>query len=101
MADMSALHGVAMDGKQLDSLKTLNQRNPEKAAEQAAQQFEALFIQQMMKTMRQAGGESEFFSSNAMRTYTDMLDQQFSSELAQRGIGLAEQLLGELQQKAK
>lgn len=101
MSDFSVLHGVAMDGKQLNALKTQSLKNPDKAAETAAQQFEALFIQQMMKTMREAGGESEFFNSNAMRTYTDMLDQQFSSELAQRGIGLAEQLLSELQFNAK
>lgn len=56
----------------------------------------------MMKSMRQAGGESELFNSNAMRTYTDMFDQQLASEMAAgKGIGLAEQLLQQLQQKPR
>lgn len=93
--------GVALDGRNLQQLKTLNNKNPEQASHEVAAQFEALFIQQMMKTMREAGGSSEFFNSNAMRNYTDMLDQQFSSELAQRGIGLAEQLLQELKNTPK
>ncbi|CAB0151039.1 Peptidoglycan hydrolase FlgJ [Pseudidiomarina piscicola] len=101
MSDLPPLQGVAMDGRHLSQLKNLEREAPDQAAAEAAKQFEALFIQQMMKTMREAGGSSEFFDSNAMRTYTEMLDQQFSSDLAQRGIGLAEQLLGELQYGAK
>ncbi|MDT7526596.1 MULTISPECIES: rod-binding protein [Idiomarinaceae] len=106
MADSNAIsqltRGVAMDVQSLDSLKTASRHRPEQAATEAAQQFEALFIQQMMKSMRQAGGESELFNSNAMRTYTDMFDQQLASEMAAgKGIGLAEQLLQQLQQKPR
>lgn len=90
--------GLAIDAQQLDKLRTQSQQNPDGAAAEAARQFEALFIQQMMKSMRQAGGESVMFNSNAMKTYTEMFDQQLSSEMAGKGIGLADQLLQELQQ---
>lgn len=101
MSDVNMLNGLALDGRHLNQLKTMQKDAPDEAAKAAAQQFEALFVQQMMKTMRQAGGESELFNSNAMETYTEMLDQQFSTDIAKRGVGLAEQLLTELQQKPK
>lgn len=97
MGNSVAALGVAIDSQQLSKLKTQSQQQPQEAAGEAARQFEALFIQQMMKSMRQAGGESELFNSSAMRTYTDMFDQQLATEVAGKGIGLAEQLLQQLQ----
>lgn len=95
----STITGLAMDAQQLAQLKTDSQRRPDEAAKAVATQFEALFLQQMMKSMREAGGESVFFNSNAMKTYTEMFDQQMSSELASKGIGLADRLFAQLQQK--
>lgn len=97
MANSVASVGLAVDAQQLSKLKTQSQQQPQEAAAEAARQFEALFISQMMKSMRQAGGESELFNSSAMRTYTDMFDQQMATEVAGKGIGLAEQLLQQLQ----
>lgn len=97
MANSVASVGLALDAQQLSKLKTQSQQQPQEAAAEAARQFEALFISQMMKSMRQAGGESELFNSSAMRTYTDMFDQQMATEVAGKGIGLAEQLLQQLQ----
>lgn len=97
MSNSVASVGLALDAQQLSKLKTQSQQAPEQAAGEAARQFEALFIQQMMKSMREAGGESELFNSSAMRTYTDMFDQQIATEVAGKGIGLAEQLLQQLQ----
>lgn len=97
MANSVASVGLALDAQQLNKLKTQSQQQPQEAAAEAARQFEALFISQMMKSMRQAGGESELFNSSAMRTYTDMFDQQMATEVAGKGIGLAEQLLQQLQ----
>ncbi|CUA88585.1 rod-binding protein [Pseudidiomarina woesei] len=97
MANSVTSVGLALDAQQLNKLKTQSQQQPKEAAAEAARQFEALFISQMMKSMRQAGGESELFNSSAMRTYTDMFDQQMATEVAGKGIGLAEQLLQQLQ----
>lgn len=99
MANSVASVGLAIDAQQLDQLKKQSHAHPEKAAAEAARQFEALFIQKMMKSMREAGGESELFNSSAMRTYTDMFDQQLATEVAGKGIGLAEQLLQQLHQE--
>lgn len=99
MANSVTAAGLAIDTQQLSKLKTQSQKQPQQAVAEAARQFEGLFIQQMMKSMREAGGESELFNSSAMRTYTDMFDQQLATEVAGKGIGLAEQLLQQLQQE--
>lgn len=98
MTDIKTTVGIAMDSRSLHQLKVQSQNDPNAAAGEAARQFEALFIQQMLTTMRAAGSESTFFKSSAMDTYTAMLDQQLATEMAGRGIGLAEQLTQQLQQ---
>lgn len=62
----------------------------------AAEQFEALFLHQVMKSMRDAGPRSELLDSSATRFYESLFDQQLSSHLAGRGLGLAEQLVQHL-----
>ncbi|PHR65573.1 MAG: hypothetical protein COA51_04690 [Idiomarina sp.] len=99
MANSVASVGLAIDTQQLNQLKKQSHAQPEQASAEAARQFEALFIQKMMKSMREAGGESELFNSSAMRTYSDMFDQQLATEVAGKGIGLAEQLLQQLHQE--
>ncbi|HET8817171.1 MAG TPA: rod-binding protein [Pseudidiomarina sp.] len=94
---MSSIPGLAFDSQQLNDLKTASSKRPEQAAEAAVKQFEALFVGHMMKSMRAASGDSVFFNSNAMKTYNEMFDAQLSSELASKGIGLADTLLQQLQ----
>ncbi len=56
-----------------------------------AQQFEAIFVQMMMKSMRDTVEEGGLLNDDSMRFYQDMMDQQLSVELsAQGGVGLAE-----------
>ncbi|KPJ92055.1 MAG: hypothetical protein AMJ53_10155 [Gammaproteobacteria bacterium SG8_11] len=62
-----------------------------------AQQFEAIFIQQMLKTMRDASLSEGLFDSNASDFYVDMLDKQMSLNLsAGKGIGLADIIVQQL-----
>jgi flagellar protein FlgJ len=66
----------------------------------AAKQFEALFMNMMLKSMRQAGGQDGAFDNEQTRTYTSMLDQQLSQSMANRGIGLADALVRQLTNNA-
>ncbi|NHA13379.1 flagellar assembly peptidoglycan hydrolase FlgJ [Thioalkalivibrio sp. XN279] len=61
------------------------------AAKAAAQQFEALFVQMMVKQMREAmPTEGGLFGGEGMKLYEGLHDQQLSLSMAQRGgIGLA------------
>lgn len=65
---------------------------------EVAGQFEALFIQTMLKSMREASmGDSLFGDNEGHEMYKEMLDQQFALELASgKGIGLADVLVRQM-----
>lgn len=70
----------------------------DKALEQAAQQFEAIFMRMMLKSMRDAqdalADEDSPFNSSSMKFYRDMNDQQLATQMSQNGnMGLAEVVL--------
>lgn len=68
------------------------------ALREVAGQFEALFIQTLLKNMRDASiGEGLFGDSEEHKMYESMLDQQLSLEMASgKGIGIAEMLVRQL-----
>lgn len=78
------------DPASLAALKS-QARNGDKAAlKAAAQQFEALFLQMVLKSMRDATPSDGLFDSEQTRLYESLLDQQLSQVLAARGnTGLA------------
>ena len=88
---------VYTDFSQLESLKAEAQANPNAALEEVAQQFESLFMQMMLKSMRDATVKSDLFSSDQMDTYQTMADQQTALSLSQQGgIGLARVLVEQM-----
>lgn len=91
---------TAFDNKSLDELKQSARNNSPEAIKGAAQQFEALFMNVMLKSMRQAGGQDGPFDSEQSRMYTSMLDQQLSQTMAKKGVGLADVLIKQLSNNA-
>ena len=84
----------------LGSLRAEAASAPSKAIEEVASQFEALFIQQMMKSMRDAVPKSDLMNSDHLETYQSMADQQMAVSLSQHGgIGLARMLVEQMQTK--
>ena len=60
----------------------------------AAEQFEALFIHQLLKQARSAKLAEDILGSEAGDTYTEMLDQERAKQLsAQMDLGIAEALV--------
>lgn len=90
----------AYDSRSLDSLKLATQDNSPEAIKGAAKQFEALFLNIMLKSMRQAGGQNSVMDNDQTRTFTAMLDQQLSQNMANKGIGLADALVKQLSNNA-
>jgi len=84
---------ITTDFSGLTQLKAAASRNDPQALKVAAQQFEAIFTQMVMTSMRKANqalGESELLSSDSTKFYENMFDQQLSSSLAHGGgLGLA------------
>jgi flagellar protein FlgJ len=58
-----------------------------------------MFINMMMKSMRDATPQDGPMDSQETKTFTTMLDQQMSQKLAKRGIGLADVLVRQLTQQ--
>jgi len=81
------------DFSALGELRGKAQRNDSGALRESAQQFEALFIQMMLKSMRDASNvmKSDMFQSNAMETFQGMYDKELSMQLASRNaLGFAD-----------
>jgi flagellar protein FlgJ len=87
---------VAMDARALSGLKQQAKNAPGEALRAAAGQFEALFMQMLLKSMRDALPQDGPFASDTTKTYTAMFDQQMSQQLAKKGIGIADMLVKQL-----
>jgi flagellar protein FlgJ len=86
-ADLSGK--FALDVSSVEALKREARADPDKALRSAAQQFEALLMQMMLKSMREAADVGASTDGQDSKLYKSMLDQQLSIALAKRGIGLA------------
>lgn len=91
---------LAFDSKGLDELKQSAREKSPDALKAAAKQFEALFMNMMLKSMRQAESKDSPFENEQSRMYTSMLDQQLSQNMSGRGIGLADALVRQLSNNA-
>lgn len=87
---------LAIDAQGLNSLRLKARQSPDKALRQAAQQFEAVFTNLMLKSMRDATPQNGILDSDQTRTFTALLDQQLSQNLATHGIGLADLMVKQL-----
>ena len=100
---------AGQDTSSANSEKTSNPATADKAASQAgektalrkaAEQFEALFIQEMLKTMRQTVEKDESNTSAHMETYESMLDRELALQMSKRGtVGVADMLVAHLERQ--
>lgn len=81
-------------------LKSQARHDSKTALKETSQQFESLFIQMTLKSMRQANealGKDELTNSRNAEFFRDMHDQQLALELSKgSGIGLADRLMEQL-----
>lgn len=91
--DFAALASLRTDAAKTQDVATLKE---------AAKQFESLFTQMMLKSMRDANrafSEGSMFSSSQGEFYQDMFDDQIALELSKgSGLGLADVLVRQLTQ---
>ncbi|MBN9132425.1 MAG: flagellar assembly peptidoglycan hydrolase FlgJ [Nitrosospira multiformis] len=90
----------ALDVQAVNGLRAESKKTGEAGLEAAARQFEALFLNMLLKSMRDATPKDDLMESEQSRLYLSMLDQQFSQTMAARGIGLAEIMVRQLRQAA-
>ena len=88
---------AAVDLADVRSLRGQAAADAPEALEAVARQFEALFINMMLDSMRSATMTSDLSDSGEMELYQQMFDRQVASGLAQGdGIGLARMIVEQL-----
>lgn len=89
--------GFYADTSGLASLRTAARDDSPEAIREVAEQFEALFVQMMLKEMRAATIKGGVFDSFQMDTYHEMFDQQLALDMARKGgLGLADMMVRQL-----
>jgi flagellar protein FlgJ len=89
----------SLDPNALSSLRSKARADDPKAIEAAAKQFESIFLNQLLKSMRDAqkGDGEGIFDSNESRMYTGLLDEQLANRIANGpGIGMADMVLAQI-----
>jgi flagellar protein FlgJ len=84
---------LAADVQGVRDLRTKFRIDREAGIKAAAQEFEALLLQMMLKSMRAATDQDSLMDNEASRFFTGMLDEQIAQDLSRTGsIGLAQML---------
>ncbi|MDX8379460.1 MAG: flagellar assembly peptidoglycan hydrolase FlgJ [Gallionella sp.] len=91
---------LAIDTQSLAKLRLAAKRSPDHALKAVAQQFESVFMNMMLKSMRAATPQNGMMDSDQSRLFTSMLDQQLAQSMSSRGIGLADMMVKQLGHKA-
>lgn len=86
------------DFAQYSDLRRSAENNDPEVLREVAGQFEALFVQTMLKSMRDTSlADPIFGQSEQHEMYQDMLDKQYALEMSSgKGIGLADMLVRQL-----
>lgn len=81
----------------LSEMRAQSRVDPQASLKQVAKQFEGIFIQMMLKSMRDASMGDEIFDSDQSQLYRDMFDKQVALDMANsKGIGIADALVRQL-----
>jgi peptidoglycan hydrolase FlgJ len=90
---------LATDTRSIDSLRASAARDPKTAIKEAARQFEALFMQQLMKSMREATMASGMLDNEGSKLGTEMLDSHLSTQMTGLPGGLADAIARQLERQ--
>jgi peptidoglycan hydrolase FlgJ len=89
-------NALAADARTLNSLKLQAGQNTPAAIKETAKQFEALFMRELLKSMREATMKSGLMDSAQGDLGTDLLDQQFAVQMSGQPGGLADLIAQQL-----
>lgn len=97
ISDSKLLASAAWDAQSLNELKAKAGEDPAANIRPVARQVEGMFVQMMLKSMRDALPKDGLFSSERTRLYTSMYDQQIAQQMtAGKGLGLAEMMVKQM-----
>ena len=84
----------ALDFAGLGALRSKAQQHSDKALRETATQFEAMFIHEMLKSMRDTVEKNDLMGSDVEDQFTQMYDRELSQALAKRNtLGVADMIV--------
>jgi flagellar protein FlgJ len=90
---------VSYDARSLDALKSRAATDPRAAVRDAAKQFESLFMNELMKSMRSTTLSSGMLDSAGGNMGTEMLDSQFATQMSGLKGGLSDAIARQLERQ--
>ena len=91
--------GLAFDATSLNALRARAATDPKAAVKAAAQQFEALFMNELMKSMRASTLGGDGLDNAGYKMGTEMLDQQLATQLTGMPGGLSDAIMRQLERQ--
>ena len=87
----------ALDFKDLDEAKRLARDGSAEGTRKIGRKFEALFLNMMLKGMRDSLPHDDPLESDASRMATSMLDGQLAQSMAGKGLGLSDAIVKQIE----
>jgi flagellar protein FlgJ len=91
--------GAAFDTRSLESLRTKAAADPRASVREAAKQFESLFMNELMKSMRASTLPTGMLDGTGSNMSTEMLDSQLASQMSGRPGGLSDVIARQLERQ--
>ena len=96
---MAAAPTLALDSRSLASLQSQAAKDPKAATREAAKQFERLFMNELLKTMRQSTLATGMFDGTGSETTRGMLDDEYAGKLSGQPGGLSDLIARQLERQ--
>ncbi|MBC7938628.1 MAG: flagellar assembly peptidoglycan hydrolase FlgJ [Chitinophagaceae bacterium] len=90
---------LVLDPRHLSNLKARAGNDPKATVREAAKQFEALFMNELVKSMRAATPTTGLDDNAAGKLGTEMLDQQYAGQMTGLKGGLSEAIMRQLERQ--
>jgi flagellar protein FlgJ len=100
-APLALQRGLALDSTSLDQLNQLAGRDSRAAIRETARQFEALFMRELLKSMREATTSSGLMGDESAGLGSQMLDEQWALKMTGLPRGLGEMIERQLMQQTQ
>ena len=96
---LSGLPTSATNTLSIAELRSAAARDPKAAIRETAKQFEALFMQQIMKSMREATVSSGMLENEGTKLGSEMLDSQYAAKMTGLPGGLTDAIARQLERQ--
>ena len=83
----------------LENLRVKANQDPKSAVREAAKQFETMFTQQLLKSMRDSSMNADMMDNEGTKMGTEMLDSQWASKIAGQPGGLSDVIARQLERQ--